>query len=190
MTPTVFAAQNNSDAVNLLNQLQNSQTSSQALIDLTKLGNADASAREYIARTLPDLVALGPKATSPGTAVTADQVWVNEVSLVDNLKIKEALPALSKCIEYELPGNATSTYGTRSSFTSKPAGKALIDMGDLSVPVLSHELKSADAQHRASVTLILSAIGTPAARSALRAAADVESDPTLAQEMRKAGAKH
>jgi hypothetical protein len=123
----------------LSRQLQDKQTTDQALTELLKFGNADASARQYLAVHLPALIDADPRDRRPNRHTLLRPEWCNAAQLAGGLKLVEAAPALAKWIGVRT-GNLV-TLSTVEGLTNSPAGTALVQIGDPAIPALRQVLE-------------------------------------------------
>jgi hypothetical protein len=173
--------QQNATVARLIVELKDVKTTSRATGELSKLGHVDAAARQELALRLPNLIDAGPSHDQDAN----DQVWKNEVSLAGALKLAETASSLAKWIGITTPEAAVGGFTSASRLTHSPAGRALISIGDPSVPALQALFKQENVKIRWSATYALLQIGTPKAMAALRAAGLEESDASLASFIQK-----
>lgn len=170
----------------LFQQLQSYVTTDRACDQLFQLAASDPVARAYLAKHLPRVIDLGPKHYQPSpnaSVLWPDPVWLNAVSLADELKLAEAAPALARFIGVSTGG--AGTLGEAASLDNSPAGTALVHMGDAAIPALQTLLKSAQLDERREAAQVLLLIGSPKAKAALREHLPHESDNSLAAAIRK-----
>jgi hypothetical protein len=98
----------------------------------------------------------------------------------------EAVPALTQalsrpemCGGYDIHGCGLFTLGTEARLDHDIVARALADMGDPSVPVVTDILSKGDLAERRRAMWILSNINSPAAQKAMRDHLPSESDPQL-----------
>ncbi len=161
--------QGNASKEALFEKLQ-SDTTGEAFERFLKLGKKDAAVREYLATHLPGKIAAGP-----GDHL---KVWGYEVSLAGLLRIKEAIPALTQHIE-QLVQRDFSTLSGQENLADYPAGRALAEIGEPSVPALFSVLETGDYQKRWVASRALNMINTPKATEALSNHLPNEPDPNL-----------
>jgi hypothetical protein len=150
----------------LFRQLQSTQTSDQAAVKLLELGNADESARGFLATHLPVLIDADPRDRRPDRTTLLRPEWCNAARLAGGLRLVEAAPALVKWISYR-----TSTLMTSSraeGLTTSPAGTALLQIGDAAIPALRQVLKQSESKPNMDVVYALLQINSPRARAVLR----------------------
>jgi HEAT repeat protein len=145
----------------------------------------DSTARDFLAGKLPSLIV---DRLPPLDGRTASPVWLNAVRLAGQLKIVEAVPALTQalsrpqmCGAYDSKGSgcSSSTFATDARLDNDIVGRALADIGDPSVPVLADILSKGDFRARLRAIWILWNINSPAAQKAMRDHLPSESDPQL-----------
>lgn len=137
-------------------ELQSEQTSDQAAATLLKLGKTDPKVRQYLATHLPAMIQSA--STEP---------WMNAVRLAGQLKITEAVPALTKWITLDNITTGAGTIAETMRLDSNPAGKALAEIGDPSVPTLSRILNGGNFRERHDAIFVLYNIGSAQAKRAL-----------------------
>jgi HEAT repeat protein len=143
---------------NLMANLSDPRTTSSALArDILVVAKKDASARDYVAQRLPDLID-GPDG----------DVWVNAVQLAGKMRATEAIPSLQKAMSRP-PFPAQRDVGLSTpSLQLDIVARALYQMGDRAVPSVVDLLKSGDELMRNRCVNILIDLNTPASRKALR----------------------
>lgn len=164
----VRGAPQSTEAQTLFRQLESKETTDPAAEKLSKLGQSDPKARQYLAGKLPAMIERGPADTQP---------WNNAVRLAGSLKIAEAAPVLVKWIGRGARGSTTlaDTVGLRDN----PAAKALAEIGDSCLPWLAPLLQNGDLAERWDAALVLHNIGTQGAKAILRDQLDRETDLSL-----------
>ena len=172
-----LCAQEPSEVGRLFEELQVPATSDQATEQLLKVGRTNPSARAFLAKRLPFLIEKGPY-TPP---------WTNAVRLAGELKIAEASPALANWIGLNAGMATTITQHLR--LEDNPSGKALVQIGDPSVPALQGVLEHRDLEERTNAVYALRLIGSTLAKRTLRAHEKRESDPSLRAFIQKTLAK-
>ena len=165
--PRCLYAQGSTDLPQLFKEFQELGTTDAATKKLLHLGKSDTQARKYLAQHLPEVI----------ENRTDLQVWANAVEVAGQLKIAEALPALAKWIDRS--GGGTITLSGMMQLRNDPAARALVAIGNPSVPTLAAVLRTGNLHERQTGAIALHLIGTPAARRALRDHAKVETDPNL-----------
>jgi HEAT repeat protein len=143
------------DSPALFRQLQSVGTSDKAKEALMKLASTDPEARKYLAAIIPILIQ-----NSKG------HVWLNAVHIAGELKISEAVPALAKWIDVDNVGEIS--WGLLRNLETNPAGKALAQIGDPSVPALVSILEHGTVSERHTAYLALGLIHSVALRAAIR----------------------
>lgn len=165
--PPSLCAQEPVELQRLLERFQSPDTTDAATQELMRMGASDPQARDYLAARLPSVI---EKRLDPN-------VWLNAVQLAGKLKIVETIPAIAKWIRPVAQG--TVTLGGVMQLRNDPAAKALIAIGNPSVPTLAALLKRGNRHERETAAIALHHIGTLAAHQALRDHARVEADPNL-----------
>jgi hypothetical protein len=160
------AAQGEPRIQQLLRQLQSTQTSDQAAVKLLELGNADASARRFLAVHLPVLIDADPRNRRPDRTTTLRPEWCAAARLAGELRLVEAAPALVKWISYRTSSLMTSSRA--EGLATSPAGTALLQIGDAAVPALRQVLKQSESKPNMDVVYALLQINSPRARAVLR----------------------
>jgi HEAT repeat protein len=181
--PAAAGHQDDKSASELLEQMGNAQSTDAARDELRKLAQSDASVRKLLVDRLPGLIESGPshaKSSSP----RVDEVWLNAVGLAGEFKISEAAPALAKWLSVSTNATRMNDLTAAEELRYHPAGLSLVQIGDPALPALQAVLDTGTIRDRWSAARALILIGTPKAKGVLRAAAQTESDPTLANHMR------
>jgi hypothetical protein len=153
--------------------------------EMLELAKNDFSARDFLAAKLPSLII---DRLPPRDARNRSPVWLNAVRLVGQLKIVEAVPALTQalsrpemCGAYDSKGSGCGdmTFGSDARLDNDIVGRALADIGDPSVPILADILSKGDFAERRRAVWILWNINSPAAQKAMRDHLPSERDPQL-----------
>jgi len=166
-----LGAQNPQQAQQLLARLQSAQSSDEATEKLLRLGSSDPNVKQYLASHLPAILIKGPRDSS--------QPWMNAVRLAGELKIAEAVPALTKWIGLNTGGPLTLAQEGRLD-TNAPA-KALVQIGNPAIPALSAVVNHGSLSERWNSAYALNLIRTPQAKAVLRDHVSREPDPSLRQ---------
>jgi HEAT repeat protein len=161
----------------LFEQLRSEVTTDLAVEQFQKLDPGNPDARAYLASQLPAAINLDPK--------DHPHSWVNEVRVAGIFKVREAIPSLAKWIGTVVGSPAGSTLAERVRLDSFPAGKALVLIGEPSVPSLAGVLAAGSPRERWVAYRALIMIGSPAARQSLHDHLEHESDPSLRLEIQK-----
>ncbi len=161
-------AQQSTDVQTLFRQLESRETTDSAAEKLLKLGKSDPRARQYLAGQLPVMIETGPDNSQP---------WNNAVQLAGRLKIAEAAPALVRWIGKG--GRGTVTLTDTVMLRNNPAAKALVEIGDASLPPVGSILQRGNLAERWDAALVLHNIDTRAAKDILRNHLERESDASL-----------
>jgi hypothetical protein len=162
--------------------IQPSETNA-AAPEILEMAKNDSTARDFLAGKLPSLIV---DRLPPRDARNGSPVWLNAVRLAGQLKIVEAVPALTQalsrpemCGGYDIKYDCTSmTFGTAARLDLDIVGRALADIGDPSVPVLADILSKGDFAERRRAIWILANIDSPA-QKAMRDHLPSESDARL-----------
>jgi hypothetical protein len=162
--------------------IQPSETDA-AAPEILEMAKNDSMARDFLAGKLPSLIV---DRLPPRDARTASPVWLNAVRLAGQLKIVEAVPALTQalsrpemCGGYDIRGCGVMTLGTEARLDHDIVGRALADIGDPCVPVVADILLKGGSAERRRAMWILAKINSPAAQKAMRDHLPSESDPRL-----------
>jgi HEAT repeat protein len=170
-------AQGYPDVDTLFQQLQSRETTDNAKDLLLKRAVADSDVKKYLANKLPSMIDQG------GTKVTSG--WLNAVRLAGELKIAEAAPALGKWIGLNNVGGEI-TSGSLRHLETNPAGKALAQIGDPSIPVLVNVLEHGTPRDRYSAYLALGLIHSTRSIAVLRDHLDREDNQEFQKEVKHA----
>jgi hypothetical protein len=154
--------------------------------EILELANNDSMARDFLARKLPSWIV---DRLPPLDARTASPVWLNAVRLAGQLKMVEAVPALTQslsrremCGAYDIDmGNScnASTFARVARLDFDIVARALADIGDPSVPAVAGIFSNGDLPARKRATWILINIDSPAAHKAMRDHLPSESNPIV-----------
>jgi len=163
-----ISGQQPSQISDLFRQLQQIETTDQATEQLLKVAKEDPITKKYLAEHLPLLIERG---------TVHSPVWRNSVRLAGELKIPEAAAALGKWIGVDAGGFITKT--TLLNLDNNPAAKALVKIGDPSIPVLNKILQSGSKKERTRAIYALRLIHSPVAKMALSQHVANEADSGL-----------
>jgi len=163
--------------------IQPSETNS-AAAEIAQIAKNDPAARDFLASKLPSLIIDQLPSDGPQTA---SPVWLNAVRLSGQLKLVAAIPALKRGLSIpQLFGGFDDKYQGASTATIVAklgydiVGRALADIGDPSVPVLTEYLEqTADPTARKRAVWILMNIGSPASQKAMEDHMFIENDPLV-----------
>jgi HEAT repeat protein len=165
--------------------IQPSETNA-AAPEILELATNDSMARDFLARKLPSLIV---DRLPPLDARTASPVWLNAVRLAGQLKIVEAVPALTQslsrrelCGAYDIDladSCSVITFARMARLGFDIVGRALADIGDPSVPAVAGILSNGDLPARKRATWILINIDSPAAHKAMRDHLPSEGNPIV-----------
>jgi hypothetical protein len=162
--------------------IQPSETNA-AAPEILELAKSDSTARDFLVGKLPSLIV---DWLPPRDARTGNPVWLNAVRLVGQLKIVEAIPALTQGLSRQEMGGGYDdkyhggfTMGAGVTLGYDIVGRALADIGDPSVSVLADNLSNGDFPARRRAIWILWNVNSPAARKIMRDHLPTESDPRL-----------
>jgi hypothetical protein len=163
--------------------VQRSETNS-AAAEIAQIAKDDPAARDFLAGKLPSLIVDllpndGPQTASP--------VWLNAVRLAGQLKLVAAIPALKQALSkpsmfgaYDDKYHGASTFTIGAKLGNDLVGRALADIGDPSVPVLTEYLQqTADPTARKRAVWILINIDSPASQKAMEDHMFIENDPLI-----------
>lgn len=145
----------------LFQQLQSKQTSDHAYFQLVELASIDAGARHFLVLHLPGLIEVDPRDQKERTLISPQ--WCNAVKLAGKLKIVEAAPGLAKWISI-----STEPGLWVGALIGRPAGLALVQIGDPSVGVLQKLLAGGNKDERWNAVYALNEIQTSKAVKVLR----------------------
>jgi hypothetical protein len=175
----VSHAQGHKAVEDLFQKLQSPMTTDGASDRLEKMAETDASARAYLVHNLPALIDHGPRYYQPPpNSALKYPVWLNLVRLAKDLAIVETTPALAKWIG--VTTSPITTLTTATDLEDSPAGQALIQIGDPSIPALQEVLAHGKTENRWDATYALRLINSPKARAALQEHIPHEADESLA----------
>jgi hypothetical protein len=162
--------------------IQASETNT-AAPEILEMARNDSTARDFLAEKLPSLIV---DRLPPRDARTTSPVWANAVRLAGQLKIVEAVPALTQalskpemCGGYDIRGCGVMTFGTEARLDHDIVGRALADIGDPCVPVVAEILSKGGSAERRRAMWVLTKINSAAAQKAMRDHLPSESDPRL-----------
>ena len=175
------ASQSKSTPAELFAELESEKTADQAGMQLRKLAKSDPAARQYLATNLPALVEHGPKAHLAA--------WRNAVQIAGDLRLVEAVPALAKWLGLDT-GPGFGTLAEEARLDRNWPGKALVQIGDPSVPSVQNVLEHGTSRERWTAAFVLDNIGSQRARAALREHRADEPDESLRSFILKALSNH
>ncbi len=179
--PLVAPAQGSQEPVSIVFERLQSQSPDeihQAAEQLLKRGESDPKVREFLALHLPAIIEKGPaQKNHPGP-------WITLVRLAGALKIAEAAPALAKWLTIDNIGEITTAGFVK--LETNPAGKALSEIGDPSIPALVGVLDHGSLRERRYAVYALNLIGSPRAKNTLREHLKREPDDSLREFIQKA----
>jgi HEAT repeat protein len=157
-------------------------------LQLESLAESDPRIRNYLTERIPALIEAGPQHYQPEGPDVAVQypgpVWRNAVMLASELKVAEAAPALVKWVSVSTSPVTTLTESTQ--LTNNPAGQALIQIRDPSIPALRDGLEHGNPHERWDCTFVLVQIGSSRAIATLRDHATHEPDEALVHFINRA----
>ncbi len=142
----------------LFSQLKQPKTTDAAARAILDLASKDPDARAYVAQRLPAIV----KDKEVGS------VWLNAVRLAGQLKSQDAIPVLIDALSRGSVGEGSVTIAEYMRLDTDVVAKALVEIGDPSVPAVAGLLKQGDKRKRYRAALILLNINTPLSKTALR----------------------
>jgi hypothetical protein len=187
MTFTAMAGQETTSKIaSLYDRLIQPSETNVAAPEILELANNDSTTRNFLARKLPSLIV---DRLPPLDARIASPVWSNAVRLAGQLKIVEAVPALTQslsrrgmCGAYDIDfGDScnASTFARVARLDFDIVGRALADIGDPSVPAVAGILSNGDLPARKRAIWILINIDSPTAHKAMRHHLPSESNPIV-----------
>jgi hypothetical protein len=167
--------------VTLFKQLQQPSSTDQATAELSRIGPADTNTKSFLAKHLPDIIGKPP---------TNSYVWINSVRLAGRFRLTEAIPVLGENItaatEEASQGGLTSRY----QLVAFPCGKALVEIGEPSIPELTKILNSGELSREWIAYRALFLIGTPRAMTVLRERIASEPNEAFKAEIQTALSNH
>ncbi len=160
--------------------IQPSETNT-AAAEIAQIAKNDPAARDFLASKLPSLII---NQLPTGGPETASPVWLNAVRLAGQLKLVAAIPALKRGLSipqmfggYDDKYHGASTATIVAKLGYDIVGRALADIGDPSVPVLTEYLEqTADPTARKRAVWILVNIDSPASQKAMEDHMFIEND--------------
>lgn len=166
-------AQGHPQAAETFSRLLAPKTTDKATEELLRSAKTDPATRRYLSEHLPAVIEKGPKVYG--------EPWLNAVRLSGELKVTEAVPALSKWIKTQTGGdlNGTLTLSRSLRLQYNPAAKALSQIGDPAVPTLAGILEHGLAEERSLAAGALWLIRSPAAQTVLQEQMNHEQDPQM-----------
>jgi hypothetical protein len=154
----------------LLTQLGDAQSAREASAQLKTLAQEDPDSRQYIANRLPSLIAIAARGDL--------QLWISSLDLTADLKVAEAVPILTELLRKDNRGIPTN-FGAAARLYDDPVAKALSEIGEPATNSVAKLFQDGDAPTRRRAATVLSNIGSPSAREAIRHQIDNEPDPGL-----------
>jgi HEAT repeat protein len=143
----------------LFKQLQQPSSTDQAAAELARMGPADTNTKSFLAKHLLDIIGKPP---------TNRYVWLNSVRLAGRFRLTEAIPVLGENIRAATEESSQGGLTSRYQLVGFPCGKALVEIGEPSIPELTKILNSGDLSRQWIAYRALFLIGTPRAMTALR----------------------
>ena len=165
----------------LLQQLESRRTTDSARTQLLQLGRSDPKARQYLAIHLPLLIAADPRNPDPSHEFLRRQ-WMNAVYLAGALRLVEAAPVLAK----RLNVRSTPLSGDywNENLGGLPAGYALCQIGDPTIPLMERMLADGNSDQRTNAAYVLGAMNSPKSVAVLEDYAKNGKDRQLANYLR------
>jgi hypothetical protein len=168
--------------------LQRSETNI-AAAEIAQIAKNDPAARDFMASKLPPLIVdQFPSKDDPrtGMPLLESLVWLNAVNLAGKLKVISAIPALKRGLSKPpMAGSyddcqGAGTMTTNAKLCNDVVGRALADIGDPSVPVLTEYLQqTADPAARKRAVWILVNIDSSASQKAMEDHMFIENDSLI-----------
>jgi HEAT repeats len=163
-------AQKAQDISRLFAQLSQPRTTDGAARQILQAVSKDADVRQYVVQRLPEMI------NKPET----DVVWLNAIRLAGQLKASEVVPSLQKAfLRGQLGRPANTTLGAEMQLDDDVVAKALSEIGDPALSVVTDFLRSGDRKVRRRAVLILMNMNSPAARKVLQDRIEHETDPKI-----------
>jgi hypothetical protein len=167
--PLLFGQNAQNRQEQLFADLQRESTTVTAASQLESLGISDPSVRAYLATHLPPLLETRSNIT----------VWKSEVVLAGNMKLVEAVPALTRLLTVNSEdGGLHTIYKSMELLNDAPA-RALVAIGDPAVEDVAKLLDNADNKTRSRAVRVLIKINSQASKDALKRHEPNEADPGL-----------
>jgi len=158
------------DIRTLLTQLSQLRTTDRAAREILQAVREDPSARQYVVQQLPEMI----------SKPEVNEIWLNAVRLAGKLKATEAIPSLRKALSRgPLGGPANMSFSGQIDLDDDVVAKALSEIGDPAIPVVTDLLSSGDQKKRRRAALILRNMASPAARKLLQDRLPHETDPRI-----------
>jgi HEAT repeat protein len=178
-------AQSQPAVSSLYRDFQSEEKTDKATARLLKIAASDQAAKEFLTAHLPALIEEDPKPTAAEVqrGLTIRPVWQNAAELAGELKIKTAIPALTKWFTFSISPNVSLGEG-EEALVDCPAARALAKIGDPSIPSVQPLLSSPDLNERYHAAYILLFIDSPMAEQVLGQYADHGQDPGLVAYIR------
>jgi len=131
--------------------------------------NIDPSVRLSLAQKLPLMIQKS----------ATDSVWVNAVRLSGELRLSEAVPALTKALSHCSVSKGTVTLAEYMRLDTDLVGNALAQIGDPSIPSLTEILRTGSKSQRHRATLILLKMNSSLSEKTLKDHLFHEGDPDI-----------
>jgi HEAT repeat protein len=169
----------------LYRDFQSDEKTDQTTAQLLKTAASDEAAKEFLAMHLPTLIEEDPTPTTVEVqrGLRIRPVWRNAAELAGELKIKTAMPALTKWLTFSTSPGVGLGAG-EESLADCPAGRALVNIGDPSIPSLQPLLSRPDSNERYHAAYVLLSINSLKAEQVLGQYADHGLDRGLAEYIR------
>jgi len=164
-TCSAAASQDRAHLESLLARLSDAHATRDASAELRQLALNNPDSRQYIAGRLPSLIAVAARGDL--------QLWISSLQLTSDLKVVEAVPALTEYLRYDNSFGPTS-FGTHARLYDDLVAKALSDIGDPATQPVAKLFEDGDAATRRRAAIVLGNIATPLARQALLSQIQVE----------------
>jgi HEAT repeat protein len=161
--------QRTTDIAKLLAALNQPDTTDEAVKTILDLAAKDPSVRPSLAQKLPAMIQKS----------ATDSVWVNIVRLSGQLRLPEAVPALTKALSHPGVSKGTVTLGEYMRLDTDVVGNALAQIGDPSIPSLTEILRTGSKSPRHRAALILLKINSNLSEKALKDHLSHEADPDI-----------
>lgn len=148
---------------------------------LLKTAQASPDERNAVIKEIMASVAQKPELDGTHTVLSPVifEYWRSVTMILMELKASEAIDAMVACIQ--------CSNGYSGTMGEPPASYALVRMGGIAIPKLSHALlNEPNGYKRIKIVLCLSRIGGPQAKSALKKALSSESDKTVREYIKSA----
>ena len=157
------------DMGKLLTALNQPDTTDEAAKTILDLAAKDPSVRPSLAQKLPLMIQKS----------ATDSVWVNAVRLSGELRLSEAVPALTKALSHCSVSKGTVTLAEYMRLDTDLVGNALAQIGDPSIPSLTEILRTGSKSQRHRATLILLKMNSSLSEKTLKDHLFHEGDPDI-----------